>query len=51
MFILGVILLILGAIFGVSWLWILGLILAVIGAVLFLLGTAGRQVGPRRHYY
>jgi hypothetical protein len=51
MFIAGVILLILGAIFGVNWLWILGLILVAVGAVLFLLGTAGRQVGPRRHYY
>lgn len=51
MFILGVILLILGAIFDVAFLLWLGIILAVIGAVLFLLGAIGRQVGPRRHYW
>jgi hypothetical protein len=51
MFILGVILLILGLIFGVGWLWTIGIILMVIGAVLFLLGAAGRPIGPRRHYY
>jgi hypothetical protein len=51
MFVLGVILLILGAIFDVTFLWTIGLILMVIGAVLFLLGSIGRQVGPRRHYW
>jgi hypothetical protein len=51
MFILGVILLILGLIFGVGWLTTIGIILAVIGAVLYLLGAAGRQLGPRRHYW
>jgi hypothetical protein len=51
MFILGVILIILGAIFGAPVLYWIGVILAVVGAVLFLLGTAGRQLGPRRHYW
>lgn len=51
MFILGAILLILGLILGVEALWIIGLILAVAGAGLFLLGNAGRQVGPRPHYW
>jgi hypothetical protein len=31
-------------------LWI-GIVLLVIGAVLALLGTAGREVGGRRHWY
>jgi hypothetical protein len=48
---LGVILLILGFVLDVSILWTLGIILLVIGAVLFLLGTAGRAVGGRKHYF
>ena len=48
---LGVILLILGFILKVSILWTLGIILLVVGAVLYLLGSAGHAVGPRRHYW
>jgi hypothetical protein len=51
MIILGVILLVLGLLLDVYFLWILGIILAVIGGVLWLLGSRGRQVGPRKHYY
>ncbi len=51
MFILGVILLILGAIFDVQILWTIGIILAVIGAILFLLGALGRPIGGRKHYW
>ncbi|HWI43359.1 MAG TPA: hypothetical protein VNS81_07040 [Nocardioides sp.] len=51
MIILGVILLILGAVLNVSILWTLGIILIVVGAILWLLGSAGRQVGPRAHYW
>jgi hypothetical protein len=51
MIILGVILLILGALLNVSILWILGVILAVVGAVLWILGSMDRAVGPRRHYW
>jgi hypothetical protein len=51
MIILGVILLILGAILNVSILWTVGIILVVVGAVLWLLGTMGRTVGPRAHYW
>jgi cbb3-type cytochrome oxidase subunit 3 len=51
MIILGVILLILGAVLGVSILWTLGIILVVVGVVLWILGAAGRQVGPRAHYW
>jgi Family of unknown function (DUF6131) len=51
MIILGVILLILGALLDISILWVLGVILAVVGAILWLLGSMNRSVGPRRHYW
>ncbi|AHH21273.1 DUF6131 family protein [Nocardia nova] len=48
---LGVILLVLGFIFGIPILWTLGIIAVVIGAILFLLGRMGRPVGGRAHYF
>lgn len=48
---LGVILLIIGFIAKVAIIWTLGIILVVVGAVLFLLGSMGRAVGGRRHFY
>lgn len=48
---LGIILLILGFIFGISFLWTIGIILLVIGIVLWILGAMDRPVGGRRHYY
>ena len=51
MIILGLILLILGLLLGVPILWTIGLILIVVGAVLWLLGSTGREVGGRRHYW
>jgi hypothetical protein len=48
---LGVILLLLGFLFGVAILWSLGMILLVVGVVLWILGSVGRAVGGRRHYY
>jgi hypothetical protein len=47
----GIILLLLGLIFGVSILWTIGLIAVVIGGVLWIAGASGHQVGSRRHYY
>ncbi len=51
MIILGIILLILGFVLHVPILWTIGIILVVIGAVLWVLGSMGRAVGPRNHYY
>jgi len=51
MIVLGVILLILGLLTGYSILSTLGVILLVVGVVLYLLGSSGRMVGPRRHYW
>ena len=51
MIVLGVILLILGFIFGIHLLWVLGIILLVIGAILWIMGSVGRPLAGRRHYY
>jgi hypothetical protein len=48
---LGVVLLLLGFLFGIPILWTLGVILLVVGIVLWILGAAGREIGGRRHYY
>jgi Family of unknown function (DUF6131) len=51
MIVLGIILLIIGFVAKVGILWTLGIILIIVGAVLALLGTAGREIGGRRHWY
>ncbi|WP_327101407.1 DUF6131 family protein [Nocardia vinacea] len=51
MIVLGIILLIVGFIFGIPILWTIGIVVLVIGLVLLLLGSMGRAVGGRRHYY
>ena len=51
MIILGIILLILGAVLDIGILWTIGIILVVIGAVLWLLGSMDRGIGGRRHYW
>jgi hypothetical protein len=51
MIVLGIICLILGFLLAVPILWTLGIILVVIGVVLELMGSMGRAVGGRRHYY
>lgn len=49
--ILGIILLIIGLLTGLSILWTIGCILVVIGLVLWVLGAVGHAVGGRRHYW
>lgn len=49
--ILGIVLLIIGLILKIAILWTIGIILLIIGAALFLLGSTGRAVGGRRHYW
>ncbi|GAA2744366.1 DUF6131 family protein [Kitasatospora sp. NPDC001159] len=51
MIILGVILLIIGFVTGISILWTIGIVLAVIGLILWVAGLLGHAVGGRRHYY
>lgn len=49
--VLGIILLIVGFIAKIPIVWTLGIIVLVIGAVLAIAGTAGREIGGRRHWY
>ena len=51
MIVLGLILLLIGIFVDIPILTTIGIILIVVGAVLFLLGSMGRAVGGRRHYW
>lgn len=51
MIILGIVLLIAGFLLKISLLWTLGIILVIIGAILAVLGSTGRAIGGRRHYF
>lgn len=51
MIIFGVILFVLGLLFGIGILETLGIVIAVIGLVLLLVGSAGHPVGGRRYWY
>jgi hypothetical protein len=49
--VLGIVCLVLGALFNIGILWALGGILLVLGIIFWILGAMGRAVGGRRHYY
>lgn len=51
MIVLGIILLVVGALTDVAIIWTIGIVLVVAGAVLFLLGSLNRPVFGRRHYF
>ncbi|MFI5762424.1 MULTISPECIES: DUF6131 family protein [unclassified Streptomyces] len=51
MIFVGLILLLIGFLTGISILWTIGIVLLVIGAVLWILGSVGHAVGGRRHYW
>ncbi len=51
MIVLGVILLVIGFVAGISVLWTIGLVLVVIGLILWVLGAVGHEVGGRKHYW
>lgn len=51
MIILGIILIIIGALANIGILYTLGAILVVVGIVLWILGATGRAVGGRAHYW
>ncbi len=51
MIVLGLVLLLLGALLNIQIFWTLGIVLLVIGVVLMLLGSTGRQIGGRSHYW
>ena len=47
----GVILLLIGILLHIAIVSTLGIILLIVGVVLLLLGSMGRAVGGRRHYW
>jgi hypothetical protein len=49
--IFGLILLLIGFIAGIPIVWTIGMIVLVVGLVLWILGSMGRAVGGRKHYY
>jgi Family of unknown function (DUF6131) len=49
--ILGIILLIIGFVAKIPIVWTIGIIALVVGLILVLLGSMGRAVGGRRHYW
>jgi Family of unknown function (DUF6131) len=51
MIVLGVILLVLGWLLGISILWTIGIIVLAIGVVFFVLGQLGHAVGGRKLWY
>jgi hypothetical protein len=49
--VLGIVLLLIGFLVGIPILWTLGVILAVVGVIFEVMGSTGRAIGGRRHYY
>jgi Family of unknown function (DUF6131) len=47
----GLVLLIVGFVAKIAILWTIGIILLLVGLLFMLLGSTGRAVGGRRHYY
>ena len=51
MIILGIVLLLIGFLAAIPIVWTVGIIVLVVGLILALLGSTGRQVRGRRHYF
>jgi uncharacterized protein DUF6131 len=51
MIILGVILLLVGFLAKIAIVWAIGIVVLAVGLVFVLLGSIGRGVGGRRHYW
>ena len=51
MIILGIVLVVVGLVASIPILETIGVILLVIVAILWVLGSTGRAVGGRKHYY
>jgi hypothetical protein len=49
--VIGLILLLIGFLVGIPVLWTLGVISLVFGLVMFALGSSGRSVAGRKHYW
>jgi hypothetical protein len=51
MIILGLLLLLLGAVLAIPLLWSAGVIVLIVGLALLIVGRSGRQIGGRAHYW
>jgi hypothetical protein len=51
MIVFGIILLLIGVLAKIAIVWTLGIIVLVVGLILLLLGSTGRAIGGRRHYW
>jgi len=51
MIVTGLIIMLIGFVIGAPFLWSVGVIVLLVGLILLALGTTGRGVGGRRHYY
>ncbi|MHB2022236.1 MAG: DUF6131 family protein [Mycobacteriales bacterium] len=51
MIVFGLVLLIVGFLLAVPFVWTVGVVLVLVGAGLWLLGATGRAVGGHRHYW
>ena len=51
MIVLGIVLLIIGAVANIGILWAIGGILVVLGVIFWILGAMGRAVGGRTTWY
>jgi hypothetical protein len=51
MIVIGIILLIIGFLAHIAIIWTIGIIVLVLGLIALLLGSTGRAIGGRRHYW
>jgi hypothetical protein len=51
MIVIGILLLLIGFLAKIAILWTIGIIALIAGLILLLLGSTGRAVGGRRHYW
>ena len=51
MIVIGIVLLIIGILAKVGFVWTTGVVLVLLGLVALLLGLTGHRVGRRRHYF
>ncbi|MFY9782328.1 MAG: DUF6131 family protein [Acidimicrobiales bacterium] len=47
----GLVLLIIGFVLRIAFLWSLGVIFVLVGLLFWILGALGHAIGGRRHYY
>lgn len=51
MIILGIVLLVIGFLTKIAFVWAIGIVVLLVGLLFLLLGAVGHAVGGRRHYF